>query len=191
MQICLLSLSPQKEAEFWKAHNNCNHHENGYNMIRPCARLLSISNLMNGCYYPAFTAQTCQVSGAQRNTDRRPSWASRTHVLASIIQQDHVHSYILSFFFFFLAIAMKMEIVRPMESLTSIQFSTIIFPIPVTSTAQILSVWTPCLWWGQWDQDALWHSPSSPNPSSLSSSKLFIDWRKQKRRIKTHSGTIL
>ena len=48
-------------------------------------------------------------------------------------------------FFFFLAIAMKMEIVRPMESLTNIQFSTIIFPIPVTSTAQILSVWTPCL----------------------------------------------
>ena len=53
MQICLLSLSLQKGAEFWKAHN-CNHHENGYNMIRPCARLLSISNLMNGCYYPAL-----------------------------------------------------------------------------------------------------------------------------------------
>ena len=76
-----------------------------------------------------------------------------------------------------------MAILTPMESLKSIDFSTIIFPYSVTSTAWLLNVWTPCLWSYQWDQDALWHSPSSPNPSSLSS-KLLIEWRKQKKKNK-------
>ena len=77
-----------------------------------------------------------------------------------------------------------MAILTPMESLTSIHFSTIIFPYSVTSTAWILNVRTLCLWSCQWDQDALWHSPSSPNPSSLPSSNLFIEWRKQKKKNK-------
>lgn len=65
MQICLLSLNPVKEAEFWKSCNNCPHQEDGYNIFRHSAAYLY---LINKLYYLILQAQRGQVSGPKSHS---------------------------------------------------------------------------------------------------------------------------
>ena len=112
-------------------------------MIRPCARLFIYKQSHEWTLLPCFNSSDMPGIWAQRNTGRRPSWGSRTHVLVNRIQQDQVHSYILSFFFFAitqtLVFQSRFEFSLEKDGKRTQKLS----PPPTVTGRALLSQWSP------------------------------------------------